>query len=303
MTGSEGLVFRKSGDPVPTATVHKILRNRIYTGDFDWKGKTYRGTHTPLVSRSLWQEVQDVLDRRFANRHRKSKHEWAFSGLVSCGHCGCALVAEIKKGKYIYYHCTGYKGRCPERYTREEVLDEKFAEVLQQLWFDDEVMDWVAEALRQSHEDEKQQHDEAIDRLQAEYTRLQNRLDSMYLDKLDGRIDAGFFDRKAAEWREEQDRVLRDIETHQAANQGYMEEGVQLLELARKAHELFPKQKPSEKRRLLGFLLSNCTWKDGELTAEFRQPFDMLASTAISHREKVAAGVGKESVSEIWLRG
>jgi site-specific DNA recombinase len=33
----------------------------------------------------------------------------------------------------------------------------------------------------------------------------------MYVDKLDGRIDNAFFDRKSAEWRAEQDRILRDI--------------------------------------------------------------------------------------------
>jgi hypothetical protein len=29
----------------------------------------------------------------------------AFSGLITCGHCGCAMVDEIKKGRYVYYHC------------------------------------------------------------------------------------------------------------------------------------------------------------------------------------------------------
>ena len=31
------------------------------------------------------------------------------------------MVGEIKKNRYVYYHCTGYKQKCPERYTREEV--------------------------------------------------------------------------------------------------------------------------------------------------------------------------------------
>src|ERR1019366_1965231 len=84
MAQAEGMVFRKSNDPVPKATVHKILRNRIYTGKFDWDGKTYSGVHVPLVTSDLWEHVQAVLDRRFANRHRKVKHDFAFSGLISC---------------------------------------------------------------------------------------------------------------------------------------------------------------------------------------------------------------------------
>ena len=87
---------------------------------------------------------------------------------------------------------------------------------------------WVREALRESHADEKREHEEAIARLQAEYNRLQDRIDAMYVDKLDGQIDADFFDRKAGEWRDEQSRCLRDIERHQNANQSYLDEGVQL---------------------------------------------------------------------------
>jgi site-specific DNA recombinase len=275
---AEGMTFRKSNDPVPRGTVHKILRIRIYTGAFDWNGKTYSGVHAPIVTKELWERVQAVLDGRHAKRHRKMKHEFAFSGLVSCGHCGCSLVGEIKKGQYIYYHCTGYKGKCPEPYTREEVLGEKFTDLLKGLVLDDEIMGWVTVALRQSRGDAKQHHDAAITRLQAEYNRLQTRVDAMYLDKLDGRIEAGFFDRKSSEWRREQDRLLCSIEEHQSANQTYMEEGIRLLELTQRAHSLFQRQEPREKRRLLNFLLSNCSWKDGELIPVFRQPFDMLVN-------------------------
>ena len=303
MAQADGMVFRKSRDPVPKSTVHKILRNRVYTGDFDWDGKTYRGTHTPLVTRDLWEHVQAIFDRRFDKRHRKVKHDFAFSRLISCGYCGCSPVGELKKKRYVYYHCTGYKTKCPDPYTREEVLEERFADLLKGLVFDHEVLGWVTEALRQSHADEKRYHDEAISRLRAEYTKLQNRIDAMYVDKLDGRVDTTFFDRKATEWRGEQDRLLRSIEEHQTANRTYIDEGVRLLELAHRAYELFQKQEPHEKRRLLNFLLSNCTWKGGELQAAFRQPFDMIAVSNIAHEKQKAAGIASNGHFENWLLG
>ena len=34
--------------------------------------------------------------------------------------------------------------------------------------------------------------------------------------------------------------------------------------------------------RLLDFLLSNSSWKDGELRAEFRQPFEMVKVAAMA---------------------
>jgi site-specific DNA recombinase len=111
---SAGLVYRRTGGPLPTSNLHAILRNRLYTGDFDWIGRRYVGRHQPLVSRELWDRVQGVLDGRHASKSgRKTKRGFAFSGLIKCGHCGCALVGELKKKRYVYYHCTGYKGKCP----------------------------------------------------------------------------------------------------------------------------------------------------------------------------------------------
>ncbi len=51
-------------------------------------------------------------------------------GLVNRGGCGCSLVREVKKARYIYYHCTGYRGKCAEPYTRAEILERQFADGL-----------------------------------------------------------------------------------------------------------------------------------------------------------------------------
>jgi hypothetical protein len=132
----------------------------------------------------LRAEAHRLLDGRHSNRQLTMKRDFAFSGLVTCGHCGCSLVGEIKKGRYIYYHRTGYKGKCMEPYTREEVFEEKFSVLLKGLVLASKIMGCVTEALRQSHSDAKQHHDAAKNRLQAEYNRLQSRIDAMYLDKL-----------------------------------------------------------------------------------------------------------------------
>ena len=301
MARADGLAYRKSGDAVPTSTVHKILRNRIYSGDFNFDGTTYHGTYEPIVTRELWAEVQAILDGRGAKKTRKVRQNFAFSGLITCGHCGCAMVGEIKKAKYVYYHCTAFKGKCPEPYTREEVLEEKFTVLLKGIAFSDATLSWVRQALRESHHDERQCHGDAIAKLQREHRRLQDRIDAMYTDKLDGRIDNDFFDRKAGEFRAEQCRAMRDIEAHQNANQSYIEEGVQLLELAHTAHVLFESQPAMEKRKLLNFVLSNCTWKGGELTAKYRQPFDILAVAVASEQQQVGLESAETARNDIWL--
>jgi site-specific DNA recombinase len=277
----EGLIYRRTGAAVPVSAIHTVLRNRIYTGDFIWKGRRYRGRHEPLISVELYERVQEVIEGRISRKKRRSKREFAFSTLITCGHCGCAMVGELKKRRYVYYHCTGYKGKCPKTYVREEVLSEKFSEMLGCLHFSDEVLQLVSQGLRESHVDEAREHQEAVARLQAEYDRLQSRLHAIYIDKLDGRIDNYFFDKLSGDFRLQQDSCLRQIARHQDADQSYLEEGIGLLEMARSTQRLFENEQPLEKRRLLNFVLSNSSWKDGELRATFRQPFDLIAETAV----------------------
>lgn len=298
-----GLCHERAGKALPQSSIHAVLRNRIYMGEFEWRGRLYKGRHQPLVPRELWERVQGILDGRNAKKPKSGKPEFAFVGLITCGHCGCAMTAEIKKGRYVYYHCSGWKGKCPEPYVREEVLSERFSALLTQLDFGEPVVDWLSSALLESHADERREHDAAITRLQTEYDRLQHRIHGIYVDKLDGKIDSAFFERMSAEWRSEQDRCLREIGWHQSADQSYLQEGVQLLAIAQSAGKLFARQTAPEKRRLLNFVISNSVWKEGQLNATLRQPFDLILETAVA----VAAQGGSKgrnfAENTVWLPG
>jgi hypothetical protein len=63
-----------------------------------------------------------------------------------------------------------------------------------------------------SHADERREHDEAIRRHQAQYRRLQDRINAMYVDKLDGLVETALFEKMSNRWREEQNLCLREIE-------------------------------------------------------------------------------------------
>ena len=238
-----------------------------------------------------------MLDGRHAKKHRRVKHDFAFSGLIACGQCGCSVVGEIKKQRYVYYHCTGYADKCQgnpascrRKYVREEVLEQQFTESARAgCSFDDEVLDWVREALHASHADERREHEEAIERLQAEHNRLSDRIDAMYVDKLDGRVDAPSSTGCRRNGARSRTAACARSSGTRPPNKSYMDEGVQILELARNAQRLFERQEPREKRRLLNFVLSNCSWEDGEVVATFRQPFDLLAR---NHRHRTRAATG-----------
>ncbi len=211
------------------------------------------------------------------------------------------MVAEKKKGKYIYYHCTGNKGKCPPTYVREEEVDRQFVESLKRIQVDQEILDCVVVALKQSHRDEKTYHEEKIASLHQKSRVIQERIDAMYLDKLDGKISQDFFDSKHEAWRREQAGILREIENYQNANRVYIEDGVQLIELAQNAANMYKKESVTTKRKILSFVYSNSSWSDDRLNPVFRNPFQLLAVTNDTYKKEQGTLREKSALRSVWL--
>jgi site-specific DNA recombinase len=60
---SKGLVG-KGGRPIGVSSLQHLLTNPFYAGLIRHQGKLYRGTHQPLVSRTLFVRVHRSLFRR-----------------------------------------------------------------------------------------------------------------------------------------------------------------------------------------------------------------------------------------------
>ncbi len=58
---------------------------------------------------------------------------------------------------------------------------------------DPSIRDWLMRALKESHQDEATFHKDALDRLQAELKKFKNRLDQLYVDKLDEKVSESFW--------------------------------------------------------------------------------------------------------------
>ncbi len=300
IAANSGLTHRGSGNPLARSAVHKLLSNKIYYGAFDWNGVTYKGKHEPIVSRLLWQKVQNVLASRNRRKTRRVKHDFAFSRLLTCGHCGCTMTAERKKGRYTYYHCTGAKGKCGEPYVREEVLDSRFCSFLGLLEFDQDVIEHLRRNVQHMSRVKGEYHRKVIARLQKEYSKLQRQLDTMYDDKLEGLISAEMFEERARRVRLRMEEVFAAIIEHESVDPTDMDRSVDVLELVRNSRRMYLRRDSAEKRRLLRNLLSNCSWSDGQLTAAFRQPYDMIVDTNTLYKQEKAAGEPPDSLIEIW---
>jgi site-specific DNA recombinase len=296
---AEGVTLR--GRRLHKSTAHQILRKRLYMGEFDWDGGTYQGTHEPLVTRQCWELVQELLDARAKSKTRKVKHDFAYKGLVRCGHCGCLLVGEIQKGRYVYYHCTGNRGKCPEAYTRQEILSGEFANVLKELVIPPAILDWLGEVVLNSDRTEQAARAESIKKLQTRHGQIEARIETMYMDKLDGRITQEFFDKQAGIWRKEQDSVLRKIQDIQKATPAPVDQAIDMLSLTSRASEMFLQQSAAEQRRLLQTVVEKATWKDGALQTTLFEPFQILRHSNLESYRKEKEKVGSGRDLEIWL--
>lgn len=303
----QGLTYRRSHAELPVSSVHRLLCNLIYTGDFIWDGKTYKGTHTPLITRETWERVQEKLEGRSHFVRRERNHTFLFSGLVRCGTCAAAggsdrrlLIGEIQKQRLIYYHCAGCAHQKRAQYVKEEVLDKQFHDALRGLRLDDEVLGLLRDGLRLSHEESRRFHEEATARLYKQHEALQRRIDTAYEDRLDGRITADMFDRKAAEWRGEQAKVRRELETQDVVSQAYIEQGLALLTLMARAADLYPSRSLEQKRRLLHFALLNAAWSDGKLKVTWRFPFNLLAQSISECRSAPVESVATADAHSQW---
>ena len=260
------------------AHAEKILKNPLYYGEFRWQSKLFKGTHQPLITKELFDAVQGAFKSH--NKQHVTRRQFAYSGLLTCGKCGCAMTAEMHKGKYTYYRCTGFKGKCGNAYIREEELSSKMSEVVKAIYVDDELLAKVKKSLLSSHKDEREYHDQQLQILSGQYTKLQNRIHQIYIDKLDGAVTDEFYKEKTAEWRREQDTIKATLGKHQNADTTYLAQGVHILELANKAYGLYLEQSFSEQATLLRCLLSNCTIIDATPYPTYRSPFDILAKRA-----------------------
>jgi len=200
-----------------------------------------------------------LLDARAKNKTRKVKRDFAYTGLVRCGYCGCLFVGELKKEKYVYYHCTGNRGNCGEPYTRQEVLTREFAGLLRELVIPQPILEWLGDAVLTSDHTEQAARAQAIKKLKSRYDQIQSRIETMYLDKLDGRIAQEFFDKHSANWRREQNGLLCKIQDVQKATPAPVDQAVDMLRLTSRASQLFLQQPAVEQRRLLQVVLEKAS--------------------------------------------
>lgn len=128
------------------SNIYIILQNPFYYGVFEYpkdSGRWYQGKHEPLISKELYDLVQEQVKSQVV---RSESKEFAFTRLMECGLCGSGVTADekFKKQKngnvhrHVYYGCTKSKDKnCKSGYLNEEVLIEQFVQLMDKIDIDE----------------------------------------------------------------------------------------------------------------------------------------------------------------------
>jgi site-specific DNA recombinase len=186
------------------------------------------------------------------------------------------MTAERKKSKYVYYRCTGFKGKCGNSYIREERLADLLGDVVTPVQISPEVAEGIACALRATSTDAEQRRSASLQHVDQQRRVVVHKLDRGYDDYVSGKISDEFWTRKSHEWEAELQMVDTERTRLQQPQPLATVTAAKILELAKQAEFLYKQQKPEEQRRLLETVLSNCAFDRGSLSVTYVKPFDLL---------------------------
>jgi site-specific DNA recombinase len=269
------------GKDMSRGNIHLVLKNRFYVGYFEWGGESYPGTHALFIEPKTFARVQDVLTGH--NRPKYSKREIAFRGLMNCANDGCMLTGEVQKEKYVYYRCSGHRGKCELPRFREEDIAEKLGEPLKDLQVPPEVVAQIVATLREDQKQAEGKISAERTRLESRLTAIRTRMDAAYIDKLDGKITEDFWERKTSDWRNEEQQVKMAIDGLTVAERSDRAIDAQkVFELSNKAYLLYVSQDSGEKAKLLRMLCSNFSVSALNVTPAYRYPFGLISKRAKS---------------------
>ena len=259
----------------------KILKDTFYYGLMIWKGKTHKHGYPTIITYALFEQAQQVKASHNKKKFKYAGLPYIYRGLIRCNHCGLAITPEKHKG-HVYYHCTEYNGKHGAKWLKEEAITEQIGQVFKKLRLPDHVMDKVINALKNVHEDKNQFRDKQYEELSKEHQLYASRSDKLYVDKLDGRITDDAYDRYYQSFRDKIAEIDARLALLQDAEDNYYITVKYLLDIAKRANDLFVRSEVEEKRQIIKLILPNLRMDGDTLRYEAQKPFDSLLAYADS---------------------
>lgn len=201
-----------------------LLKNPIYYGAIyikaykDEKETIINGLHEPLITKTLFDKVQAILNNRRRNHHTKHKKlndKFPLKGFLLCPICNNPLTASTSKGRskhYSYYHCIS---PCNGRYILEE-LSNWFDEYLDSISLNGPIKKLFEEVVKEQLTKEAEsnkigpKHYEQINKLEQKLERLQDMFVDGEIDKSDYQTTKQRYENMIAEFKEKENKYINE---------------------------------------------------------------------------------------------
>src|SRR3989344_2946546 len=248
-----GIRERKSGDPPETGTVRDVFKRPFYYGYMLFKGELYKGTHTPIITKDTFDKVQQVIKERgwFHSRlYARPRYDFAFTGFIKCHYCGCSVTAESRpfffpktnnRVNYLYYHCTKKKKStvcCQKGYTREEVLEKQFREMIASVSVSQAWATQMNNFLVQDIESQKIEDKNTSLRLNGSLKETEQKLDKLLEAYLDTVIDSETYRKKKNELVQTKLNLEENIKDLNSDNPNWIEAVTNFITCAQKCAKI-----------------------------------------------------------------
>ena len=167
------------------------------------------GIHLPLITETLFYEVQDVLNgRKRVTKVRSVKDEnLPLRGFLVCKVCGRPITGSASMGnggKYYYYHCQTAKD-CKERFKANDA-HKVFLDELKKISANREVLDLYYKIMSDLYKKNGTDKTKQIKDIQIEIDRLKQRIQNAQVLMLDAELSA-------AEYRGIKNQLVPEIES------------------------------------------------------------------------------------------
>jgi site-specific DNA recombinase len=168
---------RKSGGKYSVSNYQQILKNPIYTGLMRYNGEIYEGKHEPIISKKLFDTVQEVMMRKSKPKGKGLK-SYLYRGFFHCGECGCFITTETQKG-HNYLRCTKRKNPCEQKYVREEIITSQIQESIKKVSLPLDWAKWMIEENQKDQSSEIQSSEIFSNSTKAEISFLDSKIEKL----------------------------------------------------------------------------------------------------------------------------
>ena len=270
MINSLGLVGKK-GKMLSVSNYQYMLKNKIYYGMIEYNDELYDGKHEPIITKKLFDSVQEVMMNKSKPKTPKLK-PYVYRGFFRCGECGCFITTETQKG-HNYLRCTKRKNPCTQRYAREDAITSQIKEVIKKV----SLSDGWAKASIAEFEKEKMEGVQAesfhVQKTRDELVDLETKLDRLLDLQLDGNLSQMEYVAKKQKLMLAKKDLEEKISAFGTKSKNRFELMINFIKEANQAENIAQQENPVAGRDFLKKIGSNFRIADRTLVLDFKNAF------------------------------